>query len=104
MIEIRKNVRNNCNHFKIVPQGHNNCQLSIVNCQFGEAVKFQFVGQVNKTEKHKKTAFRPPNIYILLLFEVCVYSQFFQILCPFLMKYPILKRKGICAMIKAQKE
>ena len=33
---------NNWNHFKIVPQGHHNCQLSIVNCQFGEAVKFQF--------------------------------------------------------------
>ena len=33
---------NNWNHFKIVPQGHNNCQLSIVNCQFGEAAKFQF--------------------------------------------------------------
>ena len=25
-------------------KGHNNCQLSIVNCQFGEAGKFQFVG------------------------------------------------------------
>ena len=34
---------NNWNHFKILPQGHNNCQLSIVNCQFGEAAKFQFI-------------------------------------------------------------
>ena len=31
---------NNWNHFKIVPKGHNHCQLSIVNCQFGEAAKF----------------------------------------------------------------
>ena len=29
--------------FKIVPEGHNNCQLSIVNCQFGEAAKQQFI-------------------------------------------------------------
>ena len=28
--------------FKIVPEGHNHCQLSIVNCQFGEAAKQQF--------------------------------------------------------------
>ena len=34
---------NNWNHFKIVPQGHNHCQLSIINCQFGEAAKFQFI-------------------------------------------------------------
>ena len=26
-------------YFRIVPQGHNNCQFSIVNCQFGEAVQ-----------------------------------------------------------------
>ena len=43
MIEICKNVQNNWNSFIIVPQGHNNCQLSIVNCQFGEATKFQFI-------------------------------------------------------------
>ena len=43
MILNRQNLsENNWNHFKIVPQGHNNCQLSIVNCQFGEAAKFQF--------------------------------------------------------------
>ena len=30
-------------YFKIVPEGHNNCQLSIVNCQFGEAAKQQFI-------------------------------------------------------------
>ena len=29
--------------FKIVPEGHNHCQLSIVNCQFGEAAKQQFI-------------------------------------------------------------
>ena len=29
--------------FKIVPEGHTNCQLSIVNCQFGEAAKQQFI-------------------------------------------------------------
>ena len=38
---------NNWNYFKIVPKGHNNCQLSIVNCQFGEAAKFQFVKTVH---------------------------------------------------------
>ena len=44
MILKRQNMsENNWNHFKIVPQGHHNCQLSIVNCQFGEAVKFRFV-------------------------------------------------------------
>ena len=49
MILIRQNMsENNWNHFKIVPQGHNNCQLSIVNCQFGEAAKFQFIGQLRK--------------------------------------------------------
>ena len=43
MILKRQNMsENKWNHFKIVPQGHNNCQLSIVNCQFGEAAKFQF--------------------------------------------------------------
>ena len=42
MIIKRQNMsENQWNHFKIVPQGHNNCQLSIVNCQFGEAAKFQ---------------------------------------------------------------
>ena len=44
MILNRQNLsENNWNHFKIVPQGHNHCQLSIVNCQFGEAAKFQFI-------------------------------------------------------------
>ena len=44
MIIKRQNMsENNWNHFKIVPQGHHNCQLSIVNCQFGEAVKFRFI-------------------------------------------------------------
>ena len=44
MILNRQNLsENNRNHFKIVPQGHNHCQLSIVNCQFGEAAKFQFI-------------------------------------------------------------
>ena len=51
MILKRQNMsENKWNHFKIVPQGHNNCQLSIVNCQlsivncqFGEAAKFQFI-------------------------------------------------------------
>ena len=35
MILKRQNMsENKWNHFKIVPQGHNNCQLSTVNCQF----------------------------------------------------------------------
>ena len=29
--------KNNWISFKIVPQGHHNCQLSIVNCQFGRS-------------------------------------------------------------------
>ncbi len=45
MILKRQNMsENKWNYFKIVPKGHNHCQLSIVNCQFGEAAKFQFVG------------------------------------------------------------
>ena len=40
------------NHFKIVPQGHNHCQLSIVNCQFGEAAKFPFHDRIIKTDNH----------------------------------------------------
>ena len=48
MVLKRQNMaENNWNHFKIVPQGHNNCQLSIVNCQFGEAAKFLFFYCVN---------------------------------------------------------
>ena len=53
MILKRQNMsENNWNHFKIVPQGHNNCQLSIVNCQFGEAAKFQFVSVLTKADNH----------------------------------------------------
>ena len=49
MILKRQNMsENKWNHFKIVPKGHNHCQLSIVNCQFGEAVKFQFVAFLNR--------------------------------------------------------
>ena len=60
MIIKRQNMsENNWYHFKIVPKGHNhcqlstvNCQLSIVNCQFGEAVKFQFTApRPDDTEK-----------------------------------------------------
>ena len=49
MILKRQNMsENKWNHFKIVPLltqslSTVNCQLSIVNCQFGEAAKFQFV-------------------------------------------------------------
>ena len=49
MILKRQNMsENKWNHFKIVPQGHNNCQLSIVNCQFGEAAKFQFIMRLRR--------------------------------------------------------
>ena len=41
---------NNWNSFKIVAERHHNCQLSIVNCQFGEAAKFQFAGQLRKPD------------------------------------------------------
>ena len=51
MIIKRQNMsENKWNHFKIVPQGHclhNHCQLSIVNCQFGEAAKFLFILLLN---------------------------------------------------------
>ena len=51
MILKRQNMsENQWNHFKIVPQGHHNCQLSIVNCQFGEAAKFQFIPSPPETE------------------------------------------------------
>ena len=48
IIKSQNMSENKWNHFKIVPQGHNNCQLSIVNCQFGEATKFLFIGQLRK--------------------------------------------------------
>ena len=52
MIIKRQNMsENNWNHFKIVPQGHNHFQLSIVNCQFGEAAKFLFGAPKNDTER-----------------------------------------------------
>ena len=34
---MQKMSKNNWISFKIVPQGHHNCQLSIVNCQFGRS-------------------------------------------------------------------
>ena len=55
MILNRQNMyENKWNHFKIVPQGHNNCQLSIVNCQFGEAAKFQFIEPRSDTERTQR--------------------------------------------------
>ena len=54
MIIKRQNMsENKWNHFKIVPQGHHNCQLSIVNCQFGEVAKFQFGAPKNDTERRR---------------------------------------------------
>ena len=41
---------NNWNHFKIVPLLTQS--LSTVNCQFGEAAKFQFHDQLIKTDNH----------------------------------------------------
>ena len=59
MILKRKNMsENKWNHFKIVPQGHNHCQLSIVNCQFGEAAKFQFLSFPRKTGSRILLLFR----------------------------------------------
>ena len=43
---------NNWNSFKIVAERHHNCQLSIVNCQFGEAGKFQFIGLLSYADMH----------------------------------------------------
>ena len=51
----------NWNHFKIVPQGHNNCQLSIVNCQFGEAAKFQFLNLPRKAITERYDCLRDVN-------------------------------------------
>ena len=49
MIFKRQNIsENNWNHFKIVPlltPTIVNCQLSIVNCQFGEAAKWRTGGR-----------------------------------------------------------
>ena len=42
----------NWNSFKIVAERHHNCQLSIVNCQFGEAVKFQFIGLLSEVQRN----------------------------------------------------
>ena len=65
MIEICKNVQNNWNSFIIVPQGHNNCQLSIVNCQFGEAAKFQFVILANEPDKYiQETGLRIAAVFL----------------------------------------
>ena len=57
MILKRQNMsENKWNHFKIVPQGHNNCQLSIVNCQFGEAAKFQFAAFLSIPSPYQKAS------------------------------------------------
>ena len=59
MILKRQNIpENNWNHFKIVPKGHNHCQLSIVNCQFGEAAKFQFHNQLMKADSLIRNYFK----------------------------------------------
>ena len=51
MILKRKNMsENKWNHFKIVPLLTQS--LSTVNCQFGEAAKFQFAGQLSEPDKH----------------------------------------------------
>ena len=58
MILNRQNLsENNWNHFKIVPLltqslSTVNCQLSIVNCQFGKAAKFQFVILPYQPDQH----------------------------------------------------
>ena len=38
--------------FLIILKGCRNCQLSIVNCQFGEAAEHQFNEQLSKANKH----------------------------------------------------
>ena len=64
MIIKRQNMsENQWNHIKIVPQGHNHCQLSIVNCQFGEAAKFLFTYLPREAESHIYTFYpgrKPP--------------------------------------------
>ena len=72
MILKRQNMsENKWNHFKIVPQGHNHCQLSIVNCQFGEAVIFQFAAQLRET-----------NLFL------CIIPSFFP-LCKAAASFPV---------------
>ena len=39
--EIKKLRKDSRNNFEIVPKGHHNCQLSILNCQFTKA-RFPF--------------------------------------------------------------
>ena len=43
ILNIQNLSENNWNPFKIVLWRHHNCQLSIVNCQFGEAAKSPFI-------------------------------------------------------------
>ena len=77
---MQKMSKNNWISFKIVPQGHHNCQLStvncqlsivncqlsIVNCQFGEAAKFQFVDLLREADMHiipKAAERKPPPLF-----------------------------------------
>ena len=55
-------------HLKIVPEGHNNCQLSIVNCQFGEAAKQQFVTLLMDPHSYENSLSRLP---IVKFTEIC---------------------------------
>ena len=61
------------NYFKIVPKGHNNCQLSIANCQFGGAAKFQF-DALSQYDEMKTSQAVNPSVYGL---AVCTDST-----CP----------------------
>ena len=72
MIIKRRNMsENKWNHFKIVPLltqslSTVNCQLSIVNCQFGEAAKFQFVDLLREADMHiipKAAERKPPPLF-----------------------------------------
>ena len=73
MIIKRQNMsENNWNHFKIVPQGHHNCQLSIVNCQFGEAAKFQLLDPLSKPDNRNSFFITIP---LILMTEVSFYAN-----------------------------
>ena len=48
--EIKKLRKDSRNNFEIVPKGHHNCQLSILNCQFK---KVRFLCHLPQAHKGK---------------------------------------------------
>ena len=78
MILKRQNMsENNWNSFKIVAERHHNCQLSIVNCQFAEAVKFPFIRFLRNTRELNIHFFRRGR-YCSCIFLPVWYNSFWS--------------------------